>query len=237
MNYTISLSKIFVLVEQIFTGSILSRPLIMKGLGNNYHVVTFDGYHFCSVIFMALFFGVLFFSCIYYFKKAANTSHEYKLLQMLVAVFFLNFILHLIYGSHEAFMYTPHFLFIVFIIYGIVSKSWDSKIINFIHLFFAFFVIYEIGVNIYSYEAMRLFLIRHLSTPQYSMLNVSAGVLYIFFLISALIYKVYKQKESFFVKKMNFFFSVDAAYVMMLSFSSICVLSMVFVYLKVFTEP
>ena len=236
MDFTVSLSKVCVLIEQIFTSSILSRPLVMKELGANYHLVYFNGYYLHSAFLIFLFFGIFFLSYVYYLNKAMYSSHEYILLQMLTVALFLNLLLHFIYGAHEAFMYTPHFLFILFIIYGIISKYWNSELKRHINLFFVVFLVYEIMVNFYSYDVMRSFLIEHLSTPPYSMLNVSVGVLYIIFLFCILLYKCYKHKKSFFIKRAHYFFSVDAAYDLMLCFSFICILSMAFVCIKVFTE-
>ena len=237
MDFTVSLSKISALIDQVLNSSIISRPLMLTGLGTKYHTVFFDGFYPGAGVLLGVFFAVLFLSCLFFcFKRAEQNSSDYKLLQLLIITFFLNILLHFVYGFHESFMYTPHFLFIIFIIYGIVSKCWNEKQKRFINLFLSIFLLYEITINLQTYNDMRLFLMEYLKTPPYSMLYVGAGVFVIGFLFGILLYKGYEVHQPFFIETSYYLLSVDAAYDIMLVFSSICLLSTAFVYVSVFTE-
>ena len=236
MDFTVSLSKVFTLIDQVFNSSILSRPLLLSGSGSKYHTIFFDGSYSCAGILIGTFFVVLFLSCLFYFKSINRDSSVYKLLQLLIVAFFLNTLLHFVYGFHEAFMYTPHFLFIIFIIYGIVSTCWDAKLKRYINLFFSIFILYEVIINLQTYSDMRLFLMEYLGTPSYSMIYVGSGVFALAVLFGILLYKGYEIHPSFFLAKSKYLLSVNAAYDMMMIYSSVCLLSAAFVYFAVFTE-
>ena len=237
MDFTVSLSKLSALLDQVLNSSILSRPLTITGLGTKYHTVFFDGFYPGADVLLGVFFAVLFLSCLFFcFKRAEQNSSDYKLLQLLITTFALNILLHFVYGFHESFMYTPHFLFIVFIVYGIVSKCWNDKQKRFINLFLLIFLLYEISINLQTYNDMRLILMAYLKTPPYSMLYVGAGIFAIGLLFGILLYKGYEVHQPFFIGTSNYLLSVDAAYDIMLIFSSICLLSTAFVYIAVFAE-
>ena len=236
MDFTVSLPKVSALIDQVLNSSILSRPLLLSGSGSKYHSIFFDDSYSYAGVLLGVFFAVLFFSCLFYFKSKERDSSVYKLLQLLIVVFFLNTLLHFVYGFHEAFMYTPHFLFIIFVVYGIVSTCWNAKLKRCINLFFLFFILYEIMINLQTYSDMRLFLMEYLGTPPYSMVYVSSGVFALAVLFGILLYKGYEIHPSFFLAKNKYLLSVNAAYDMMLIYSSVCLLSTAFVYFAVFTE-
>lgn len=237
MDFTVSLTKVSTLIDQVLGSSILSRPLLLSGSGSKYHTIFFDGSYSCAGILLGTFFVLLFLSCLlYYFKSSERDNSVYKLLQMLIVAFLLNILLHFVYGFHEAFMYTPHFLFMFFIIFGIASKCWSDKQRRCINLFFLIFILYEVMINLQTYSDMRLFLMEYLGTPPYSMIYVSSGVFALILLFAILLYKGYEIHPSFFLAKSKYLLSVNAAYDMMLVYSSVCLLSAAFVYFAVFTE-
>ena len=86
---------------------------------------------------------------IHNFKKNAHTN-----LAIILALLF-NFSLHLVYGNSDAFLYSPHFIYLIILLFGINLLEEKNKIIKtFSNIFLVIFLIFEIILNSKVYIKM-----------------------------------------------------------------------------------
>lgn len=117
MNFSVSLEKTAVWFKEIFTNSFISQNVSWKGTGVDAYI-GFESYGILQILVVTVLVGILFLSVASFvktlLKKGWDDIKKYEFVLMLA--FVENCLLHYIYGSREAFMYTPHFLYLLLIL-------------------------------------------------------------------------------------------------------------------------
>lgn len=153
MNWSVNLDKTIVWFKETMLHSIVSPSVYQTVRDNGSMPVEFSGYSFILKIFVILYI-IIALIAIYRFIIGVLTESNIKkkgyMLAITVAVL-INLGLHYIYGSYQAFMYTPHYIFLFLIIMALginyFKKNCLKKIIC---ILLMLFISVEVINNIYE---------------------------------------------------------------------------------------
>lgn len=151
MNWLVNLDKTVGWLKEIFARSIISPDIYMQ-ISGKYYQVSFGGYGVIAKIMLIAFFVCFAALLILMFIRLFRNKDKKKSLYiaMLIVSFACNALLHYFYGAHEAFIYTPHYLFILFILLAAgVNSITSPKIAKAVYGFFVVFCAFELINNIY----------------------------------------------------------------------------------------
>lgn len=153
MNWSINLDKTVAWFKGIFAYSVLSPDAYMGKDGGGLDSILFGGYNTVMKCFLIVFLIITAISCVLCLKwileQRDNCKKGYGLAMFVVIV--CNLVLHYIYSSGESFMYTPHYLFMFFIIMGIgIDSIRRLKLKEFFYKFLCILVLVEIINNFYQ---------------------------------------------------------------------------------------
>lgn len=146
-NYAISLDSASNVIKNDFSNSLVANNLRLKVIfgynynGNNY-VLDFQDTSNIKIIFVTSFYLLCLILIIRNFKK-----NIYINLGIILTLLF-NFSLHMIYGNDDAFLYSMHFLYLIFLLLGINLLEEKNDIIKkIISVFIGLFIVFEIVIN------------------------------------------------------------------------------------------
>lgn len=152
MNWSINLNKTVVWLKEIFAHSVFS-PDVYMGANAYGPMILFGSYRSVMKWAVIVLLIIMASSGVLYIKTLIKQSDVRKKgygIALFVALVF-NMMLHYIYGSEEAFMYTPHYLFILFIIIAIGINSIKTAKIRIFHITCLWvLVLVEIVNNVYQ---------------------------------------------------------------------------------------
>ena len=143
-NYNIGFDNIKNTVTSDYLNSILSNNITTKNLSrySNKEVLTFNNTNIITIIISSIFHILTIILVIRNFKKNA-----FENVGLILAILF-NTCLHTLYGNEDAFLYSLHFMYLFFILFGInisSEKSEKLKKISFIYLIIL--LLFEIIIN------------------------------------------------------------------------------------------
>lgn len=150
VSYDINISKIKNVILNDYMNSIVSSKVINNVYdgsyyenGNlipeKYYYLSFDKNNIFNIIVMISFMLLILYFIIVNIKK--DTLYKVGLLLALL----FNSIFHLIYGNNDSFLYSQHFIYLIFILLGI---SCNKKI----NIYLLLFMLYEFVINILSFS-------------------------------------------------------------------------------------
>lgn len=112
MDWGFSVTKTITWAKQVFLYPILSPDVSLQGADGR--LIQFGGYP--SFVYKGL---LVLLYCLFFYSIGKNLMRRCKecsYLRWLFVAFSSNLVLHYIYGSQEAFLYSAHFLFLLFVI-------------------------------------------------------------------------------------------------------------------------
>ncbi len=167
-NRLFSLKKILLWLDQIFQKPLISAEVEQVAMREDYHPVLFaDNYRVADVLILA-FYGILIGSVIWSLIKNVRRRE----LLMLSAALLFNGVLHFFYGFYEAFIYTPHFLFLVILLFGMSTDSLPKTLKRLVIGFLAVFLAVELFVNLSVYRELIKIVAAYMGTAPYSVKGV-----------------------------------------------------------------
>lgn len=147
INYDIDLENASNVIKNDLSNSLIANDLkinVVYGysyIGSNY-VLTFENTHYIKMIFILLFYLMLLLMLIRNFKKNVFINIG------IILTLLFNFSLHLVYGNTDSFLYSMHFLYLIFLLLGINLLEEKNIIIKKIsNIFLSLFILFEIIVN------------------------------------------------------------------------------------------
>lgn len=165
MDFTMSLGKIKTVMEQIFVKPFISGNLTM--VNNRY--VSFSNTNWFIGLLMVCFYLLIIALFIKSIKEHQTTS------AWLGIALVWNIALHFVYGSGVAFLYSPHYLFLIIALFGCCLDSCKEKTKKAICIFLAFFLLCEFCINIVAYRELIRIVVDFMNTPIYSVKAVFLG--------------------------------------------------------------
>lgn len=172
MNFTMSLEKIKTVLDQIFAKPLISGSIYQLNTSETYKPILFSDTNWLIRLLIICFYLLFIVLLIKSIKEYQKTS------AWLGMALVWNIVLHFIYGSGEAFMYSPHFLFLVIALFGCCLDSCKEKTKKAICIFLAFFLACEFCINIVTYRELIRIVVNFLNTPIYSVKTVFLGTLF-----------------------------------------------------------
>lgn len=162
MNLTVSLEKLKYEILQTWVYPIIGRDNQIHHTDKLGHWIAFTEPNIFYFLFALTTFLCILFLIIRIFTR--KKEYRYECILILTAWIF-NLLLHYIYGAYEAFMYSPHFIFLPLIILAIGLSTFNSKKISY---FIFAFVAVELSINLIAYYDVLqsvLLIMHHQSLP------------------------------------------------------------------------
>lgn len=149
MTWNINLDKTIIWFKGIFAHSIISSNVCIE---NNTWVI-FDEYGILAKYILIIFLILLAIACVLYIKdtfiQVDNRKKGYKL--AIIITLSANLFLHYIYGAGATFLYTQHFIYLIFIILAVgVNSIKSEKIKSMLNKVLVIFLFFEIINNMYE---------------------------------------------------------------------------------------
>ncbi len=159
MNFNINVEKTIAWLKQTILYPLISPEVYMKEAANDYCPILFSGYSFwlkgILIVFLMLLVSTILLSVI---KVIKNFNKEMGYVASILIAYIGNLFLHYIYGCYEAFMYSPHYLFLILVILAIflnnIKNSNYKKIL--IVYFYCFLIIEFVNNMIRFFETANL---------------------------------------------------------------------------------
>lgn len=177
MDWGIGVEKTLEYVKQIFIYPLMSSKPYLGYTDRGTEVILFGGFDnliakLAITAFLLVCMTVIIFS-IYKLAKKNNIIASYCI--AVVCALGANILLHYIYGAHEAFIYSQHYLFLFVIVVCVAFNSIENKIIRRIsYSFLAVFLIVQIINNLIQFKrTLEIFM--GIFSMQYSLLNAVKG--------------------------------------------------------------
>lgn len=171
MNFQFSAEKAVRWLDGMFHHSFFAGPLSLwhdpKDLLRA--VVSFSGSYPAALVCTGVFFLLFGFGLVFYFRERRKERCVGLALLLALAG---NMALHFVYGSPETLLYTPHFLFLVVLLFGLGAESLSARVLPFVRGFLVSFAATELAVNLYAYRALVRCTVSFLHTPPYSITRV-----------------------------------------------------------------
>ena len=147
MDFHIGIEKLGEYLVQFFCLPILSADVAQVQVNEVYTPILFQQYSSFQKIALCLLYVSLFVSILMFLKQKKKRKNSD--LWCVLAVWLFNFVLHYFYGYNEAFMYSPHFLFFLFVFWGMLLHDNPDKRYKFgLGILMAFLCCYECVSNI-----------------------------------------------------------------------------------------
>ena len=227
MNFDFNLEKIAAWIDETVRCPLLSGDCYWIWIDKlNRPKVYFSEYTPLTDMVVGAFVVFLVFIVIKYWKTLTS-KHIFC---AIICAYVFNLVLHFIYGAREAFMYTPHFLFLLIVIYGMASNEIQGLMTKINHVFLSLLLIFELIVNIHAYNSIRLFLIDYLLTPKYSMVILMVGVVISMGMIYYILHKWYIYKKVAIESCIDYINTLEGIYNCIMLYATICFLYMIFVF-------
>ncbi len=196
MDWNFNLNKTIIWIKNtIFYPIISAKISIQKDLVANEDVILFENYFPIINILLTVIFSILFIFIIrkiilgFLHKNSENIYTLFILINLLT-----NMVLHYIYGSNEAFMYSPHFIFLLFILIAMVINELKNKKIKIVsYCLLGIFAIFEVINNLIMYSRMIL-LSNELENRNLNLYKSISGTVFICGIIIAL-YIIHNYKK------------------------------------------
>ncbi len=174
INYTVDKEELKTVLQEDYYHSIIGADVKAVSIdgkeynGSNYKIVFSDMGIICSV-FMTLFYLLMGFFIVRNFKK-----NKYLNIVLILALLF-NSLLHIFYGNSYCFLYSLHFLYLIFIVMGMnVLAEENEKIKK-----YAFLFLFCFGLVQYVYNHIAFWKVIHLACeylPSYNHLVTHFGL-------------------------------------------------------------
>lgn len=119
---------------------------------------------------------------------------------LILAILF-NSILHTIYGNMNTFLYSLHFLYLIFIIFGInLAQEENKKILNFSIIYLSILLVLELLINAFRFKELFNIIRATLNSTYYlntfgllKTLIIYLGVICVLFILITIIFKLIKK--------------------------------------------
>lgn len=197
MNWSFSISKLYSFLKQFLVYPLLSADMVQKTVADYYHPILFTGLPSFVRIFVFLFLIFAMFTIAKKLVKNIISKNWTDIYNFLLIAYCGNFALHFIYGSSEAFMYSPHYLFLFVILFAVGLDGCCERVKKISVYGILVFVLLEIANNIIRYLQMTGIVLKFLgSTYSRFVSGIKGFILALaFLLVFVVLGKVFSQQE------------------------------------------
>jgi hypothetical protein len=144
MSKNIEIQNIKESYKTVFVNSFVPNKIIIKN-----EMAWFSKPNILSIMLSLVLISFIIFGIIKAFLKKDN-PREKLLITSITGSLLYNFVLHLIYGTYESFLYSQHFTFLVIILIGLGFKNARKKYRNISFLIFVAYLLLQLILNLNS---------------------------------------------------------------------------------------